>query len=67
MYFNDEPVLIFSPTLHKSEVEGGFRIDGPGPENPPPTAIITALTSIPTPANNPVKRNTFCRGDTVFN
>jgi hypothetical protein len=35
------------PTAQRSDFEGGFRIEGPGPEKPPPIAIITMLTMMP--------------------
>ena len=31
----------------RSFAEGGLRIEGPGPVNPPPIAIIIMLTKIP--------------------
>lgn len=45
------------PTVHKSAAVEGCKIDGPGPENPPPIAIIIMLTLTPnTPRIPNIKR-----------
>lgn len=45
------------PTVHKSAAVEGCNIDGPGPENPPPIAIIIMLTLTPnTPRIPNIKR-----------
>jgi hypothetical protein len=35
------------PTAQRSDFEGGFKSEGPGPEKPPPIAIMMTLTMMP--------------------
>jgi hypothetical protein len=57
------PSFIFSPTLHKSAAAGGFVIEGPGPEIPPPIEIIVTLTPIPNAEKIPdIKKTCLLRG-----